>query len=171
MKKKEFETIICATLPELFSLGHCLIPDECHAGQIVIDAINILFYKKQNMLEEILTSDVDQEGKDNIKLILSTLMAKEILNLAQKRHGHFNEQANYWNKYIKPTYKSFYTLSLQQRTLLFLITHMSFSIEDVAQVLEIDLLKAKSLAISASNFITSCQVNNYLDNGVSLHAG
>ena len=146
---QSFEPHIQKIIPELFSFGFALIPDDLQAGQLVIDALaSVSALNKEKLVE--ITDAKDDELR---KIFLSEIkreIYRNMFQIGKRRCDQLRELCQEKNKF-----QTFYKLSVSKRAILFLKqkAHLSFSeIEFITGIERLEIISR--LHVSREELVT-----------------
>ena len=122
---KELETYLLNISPELYSFSYCLVPDDLQAQQLVIDAFSALLLEEGPEL-------VESSGED--LLVLLKKAYKFIYKQGPKRAQHIKAGLDFEEEHV-----GFYSLSIDDRALLFLREKTPFDNTDISDILRLQI--------------------------------
>ncbi|MBF0360756.1 MAG: hypothetical protein HQK49_07080 [Oligoflexia bacterium] len=147
MKRKEFELLLTGYIPELFSFAWAIIPDDLQAEQVVIDALLVVSLHERQLIDSCVYADnILSESKK--KLIehnynqLKLSLYSYVYRIASKRHIQLAENFKNFSDNLdnkNPIYSNFYSLEMEERSILFLKEVFISSYEEIAKILEINV--------------------------------
>ena len=129
MKISDVQKFTDKLLPKLFSFSYALAPDNEKARGLMEDAYAIFLIREKNYIEKAIYPKQKNEERLFIKFFLLGIM-HEIFNLSLKNLFKIKTIENS----VGHEYKSFYSIELKQRAVLFLKEKFSFKIEYISSV-------------------------------------
>lgn len=121
---------------ELYPFAYSLLPDDLQAGQLVLDAIDLILIDKDYIDDfPLYYSDEGRLRKDSF--ILTTTLYSHIYRLAKRRVGQLSGSFS-----IPSGYGPFYRTPIESRSVIFLREKLSFSWERVGEIIGQDRIVA-----------------------------
>jgi len=130
-----FEPHIQKIIPELFSFGYALIPDDLQAGQLVIDALaSFSALNKEKLME--LTDANDDELQKICFGEIKRQIYRNMFQIGKRRCEQLPAICQEKNKF-----QAFYKLSVSKRAILFLKQKALVSLSDIEFITGIEHLE------------------------------
>lgn len=126
MKQRDFELFIKNLIPDLYSFSYALIPDDLQASQVVLDSLGVIILEKKSLIENLLVAKFD-ENQDKLKKDFELYFYRILFQLTQKRLAQLRASLQESDSLDVP----FFTLSLDEKAILFLDEWTKFNIEEL----------------------------------------
>ncbi len=121
---------------ELYPFAYSLLPDDLQAGQLVIDAIDLILIDK-DVADKFPIYYVNEERLRKDQLHLTTILYSHIYRLAKRRVGQLSGSFT-----IPHGFGPFYRTSLESRAVVFIREKLSFSWERIGEIIGADRIVA-----------------------------
>lgn len=136
------EPRIYKLIPEFFSFGYALIPDDLQAQQLVIDAVAAFAVEHKELLANLSTEE-DKELQETLLYEIKRNIYRNMFQIGKRRCEQLRELCHEVNKF-----RAFYKLSVFDRALLFLKQKVQNDFSEIEFVTGVERLEI----ISRLNF-------------------
>lgn len=137
MKKIEFEKFLSIVSNDLYSFAYILIPDDLQASQLVVDSIQSLIISKRHTIDELF---VDKKNSDHsLELLqIKRILMGNVYHLAKRRYQQIKLSIE------NDDIDAFYSLEVDEKSILFLKDKLKYSIEEISIVTEKTIQEVQS---------------------------